>query len=110
MPTRIIDAFQGNAHARPDTPALHFTRNGRWDTLSWRDYHAQVRLAGRALIALGVAPGEHVTIIGFNCAEWFVADFAAIAAGVIPAGIYTTNTAEQCQYVAHHCSARVAFV
>jgi long-subunit acyl-CoA synthetase (AMP-forming) len=110
MPTRIFDAFRGLALARPDAPALHFMRNGRWDTLCWRDYHAQVRLAARALIALGVAPGDHVTIIGFNCAEWFVADLAAIAAGAVPAGIYTTNTAEQCQYVAHHCSARVAFV
>ena len=110
MPTRIIDAFQGNVRARPDAPALHFLRNGHWDALSWREYHEQVRLAGRALIALGVAAGEHVTIIGFNCVEWFVADVGAIAAGAVPAGIYTTSTAEQCRYVAHHCSARVAFV
>jgi long-subunit acyl-CoA synthetase (AMP-forming) len=110
MPTRIIDAFQRNARERPEAPALTFTRDGRWDSLRWREYHEQVRLAGRALIALGVAAGEHVTIIGFNCVEWFVADLAAIAAGAIPAGIYATNTAEQCQYVAHHCSTRVAFV
>jgi long-subunit acyl-CoA synthetase (AMP-forming) len=64
----------------------------------------------KALIALGVEPGNHVTIIGFNSAEWFIADIGAIAAGAIPAGIYTTNTAEQCQYIAEHCEARVAFV
>jgi long-chain acyl-CoA synthetase len=110
MPTCIIDAFERHAHARPDAPALHFTRGGRWDVLAWREYHEQVRLAARALIALGVGAGEHVTIIGFNCVEWFVADLAAIAAGAVPAGIYTTNTAEQCRYVAAHCSARVAFV
>lgn len=110
MPTRIIDGFERQARARPDAPALHVVRDGRWDTLSWRDYRDQVRLAARALIALGVAVGEHVTIIGFNCAEWFIADLGAIAAGAVPAGIYTTNTAEQCQYIAHHCSARVAFV
>jgi long-subunit acyl-CoA synthetase (AMP-forming) len=110
MPSRIIDAFERHARARPEAPALHLARHGGWDTLSWRDYQEQVRLAGRALIALGVAAREHVTIIGFNCAEWFMADLAAIAAGAVPAGIYTTNTAEQCRYVAHHCSARVAFV
>ena len=79
-------------------------------SLTWREYRDQVRLAARALISLGVQPGEHVTILGYNCAEWFIADIGAIAAGAIPAGIYTTSTAEQCRYIADHCAARVAFV
>src|SRR5450432_3866254 len=110
MPTRVIDAFERTANERGDNPALRWKRNGRWETTSWRDYRRQVRLAGRALISLGVAPGDHVTIIGYNCPEWFVADIGAIAAGAVPAGIYTTNTPEQCQYVSEHCEARVAFV
>ncbi len=110
MPNRIIDSFEHTARSRGDSPALRRIRNGQWETTSWTDYHAQVRRAARALIALGVVPGDHVTIIGFNCPEWFIADLAAIHAGAIPAGIYTTNTPEQCQYVAEHCAARVAFV
>jgi long-subunit acyl-CoA synthetase (AMP-forming) len=110
MPTRVIDAFEQTAVARGDNPALRFIGNGTWQTVSWREYRAQVRRAARALMALGIVPGDHVTILGFNCAEWFVADLAAIHAGSIPAGIYTTNTAEQCQFVASHCGARVAFV
>lgn len=110
MPTRIIDAFDRTAAARAEHPALYSRRNGRWEPTTWREYRQQVRLAARALIALGVEPGNHVTIIGFNSAEWFIADIGAIAAGAIPAGIYTTNTAEQCQYIAEHCEARVAFV
>ncbi len=110
MPTRIIDALERTAASRADLPALYRKRNGTWDSITWREYRRQIRQAARALIALGVGPGEHVTIIGFNCAEWFVADIAAIAAGAIPAGIYTTNTPEQCQYIAEHCAARVAFV
>ncbi|MDB4873659.1 MAG: Long-chain-fatty-acid--CoA ligase [Gemmatimonadetes bacterium] len=110
MPTRVLDAFERTARAGGSTPALRRKLSIMWDTISWAEYHRDVRLAGRALIALGVSPGEHVTIIGYNCPEWFIADIGAIAAGAIPAGIYTTNTAEQCQYVAHHCEARVAFV
>ncbi|MGH7619615.1 MAG: AMP-dependent synthetase/ligase, partial [Gemmatimonadaceae bacterium] len=110
MPPRIIDAFLRNAGARPDAPALHFKRAGEWAAMNWRDYGQNVRLAARALVALGVAPGECVTIIVFNCAEWFIADLAAIAAGAIPAGIYATNTPEQCHYMSQHCKARVAFV
>ncbi|HMA22647.1 MAG TPA: AMP-binding protein, partial [Gemmatimonadaceae bacterium] len=110
MPTRIIDALDRTARARGDNPALRRKRDGNWETTSWREYRAQIRLAGRALIALGVEPGDHLVILGYNCPEWFVADIGAIAAGAIPAGIYTTNTSEQCQYIAEHCDARVAFV
>lgn len=110
MPTRIIDALDQTARARGDNPALRRKRNGEWQTTSWREYREHVRLAGRALIALGVAPGEHVVILGYNCPEWFVADIGAVAAGAVPAGIYTTSTPEQCRYIAEHCAARVAFV
>src|SRR3954466_4588085 len=105
----IIDTLDRTARARGDAPALKYKQDRRWQTTSWREYREQIRLAARALIAIGVTPGEHVTIIGFNCPEWFVADVGAIAAGAIPAGIYTTNTPEQCQYVAAHCQARVVF-
>ena len=110
MPTRLIDAFERTALERGDNPALRRKRDGGWETITWTEYRRQVRLAARALIGLGVAPGDHVTIIGYNCPEWFIADIAAIAAGAVPAGIYTTNTPEQCCYVARHCDARVAFV
>lgn len=106
----IIESFERSAQARGHAPALHYKQDGRWVAIGWPQYRADVRRAARALIALHVAPRDHVTIIGFNCPEWFIADVGAIAAGVIPVGIYTTNTAEQCQYVAAHCEARVAFV
>lgn len=108
--TTIGPSFQRTAAARGDAPALRRKRDGQWQTTTWREYHAQVRLAARALIALGVGPGEHVTIMGANSPEWFIADLAAIVAGTIPVGLYATNTAEQSRYVAAHCEARVAFV
>jgi long-subunit acyl-CoA synthetase (AMP-forming) len=109
-PTRIPDVFDATAMAHPEMPALRFHREGEWKALTWREYRAQVRLAARALVRLGVEPGDGVTIIGFNRPEWFIADLAAIHAGAVPAGIYTTSTAEQCAYIAGHCEARVAFV
>jgi long-subunit acyl-CoA synthetase (AMP-forming) len=108
--TTIGTLFERTAAARGDAPALRRKCSGRWQTTTWREYHARVRLAARALIALGVKPGEHVTIVGTNSPEWFIADLGAIAAGAIPAGIYATSTPEQCAYIAAHCDAGVAFV
>lgn len=110
MPCRIFDAFERTATSRPDAPALRTKRQGTWETLAWRDYHRRSRRAARALIALGVERGEHTAILGYNCVEWFIAEIATIAAGAVPTGIYTTNTAEQCRYIVTHCDARVVFV
>jgi len=89
--------------------ALKVKRGGAWQATSWEGYLAQSRRAGRALVALGLQKGEAVVLIGFNSPEWVVADVGAILAGGVPAGIYTTNTAPQCRYIAAHSNARVAF-
>ena len=91
-------------------PAFKVKRQGEWNAISWSEYGAEVRRAARALVAIGVEAGAGVTIIGFNRPEWFVANMAAITVGALPAGIYTTSSAEQCQYITAHCDAAVAFV
>ncbi len=45
-------------------------------------------------MSLGFAPHRSINIIGFNSAEWFIANMGAIAAGGIAAGIYTSNLPE----------------
>src|SRR5437016_1302880 len=77
---------------------------------SWREAAQVVRRTARALIALGVKPGEAVCVVGPNLPEWVQADLGAIAAGAVPAPIYPTLTAEQAQYIARHCGASVAVV
>ena len=106
----VMDVFERTAAEHAHRAALRWKRHGRWETLVWREYREQVRRTARALMHLGVAPGQCVTIIGFNRLEWFLADIGAICAGAIPAGIYTTSTSEQCEFIARHCEAPVAFV
>jgi long-chain acyl-CoA synthetase len=77
---------------------------------SWEEAARLVRRAARALISLGVKPGESVSVMGPNRPEWVLADLGAIAAGAVPAPIYPTLTAEQARYIAGHSEARVAFV
>jgi long-subunit acyl-CoA synthetase (AMP-forming) len=105
-----MDMLTRTAAAHGELPALRVKRDGKWTAITWRDYRDQVRLTARGLMSLGLGAGECITITGMNCPEWFLADLGAIHAGGMPAGIYATNTAEQCWYIAHHCEARVAVV
>src|SRR5688500_8482537 len=107
---RIPDVLERTARSHGPRPALRVRRQGDWKTYTWNEYRQQVRQVARALIALGTQPKSGVCIIGYNCPEWFFADVGAIYAGAMPAGIYTTNSPEQCEYIANHCEAAVAFV
>ncbi len=109
-PTTIPQALDATVKACGDLPAVRWKEEGAWQSLTWSAYRQQIRLAARGLMALGLEPGKGVAIIGYNCPEWLVADLAAIHAGGLPSGIYSTCTAEQCQYVTHHCEAQVAVV
>ncbi|NWV35158.1 ACBG2 ligase, partial [Grantiella picta] len=61
-------------------------------------------------LQLGLERFHGVGILGFNSAEWFIADIGAILAGGFAVGIYTTNSPEACHYVANNCSANVIVV
>lgn len=110
MRDTVHEIFEETARAHSDRPALRRKRNGTWETTTWREYRLAVRRAAAGLAALGVERGRGVVILGFNRPEWFVAHLAAMAAGGLPAGIYTTSTTEQCRYIADHAEAVVAVV
>ncbi|MGH7679485.1 MAG: AMP-dependent synthetase/ligase, partial [Gemmatimonadaceae bacterium] len=107
---RVTDVLERTARTHGPKPALRVKRNGFWKTTTWNEYRNQVRQVARALVSLGTQPGGGVCIIGYNCPEWFFADIGAIYAGAVPAGIYTTSSPEQCEYIANHCEASVVFV
>ncbi|PPE72106.1 long-chain fatty acid--CoA ligase [Solimonas fluminis] len=110
MPGTVIEAFTATARRLASKPALRHKRDGRWHTLSFREYHAEVMTVARAFIRLGLRPGETVSILGGNSPQWLIADLAAIAAGGVAAGIYATSSAGQCQYVAEHSGSAIVVV
>jgi len=94
-----------------------------------------VQRFAKALVALGLQRYDGVNITGFNSpgvfmsvvvymmngsvsvcqpestacllAEWVVANMGTIAAGGVSVGVYSTNKADTCEYVARHSNAVV---
>ena len=106
----VMEICENTAAQHGDRPAMKVKRGGAWQTTTWREYHGLVQKAAKSFIKLGLEPGHGVSIIGYNSPEWFIADIAAIYAGGVPAGIYTTNSPDQCHYIAEHCDANVVVV
>jgi long-subunit acyl-CoA synthetase (AMP-forming) len=106
----LVHAFFGTAKRLGSKTALRHKVDGRWTERSWTDYANEVRRFGRALLAAGVGPDEHVAILGPNRPEWVIAALGAMAAGGSAAGIYATSTADQVGYIVNHAASKVCVV
>jgi long-chain acyl-CoA synthetase len=106
IPQQILNA----GPVRGSADAYGVRRDDQWVMTSWQDYADQVKAAARALIALGIGPGEAVAILGANTPEWVIFDVAAMAVGATPAGIYPTNSPEECAYVIEHSRSPLVLV
>jgi long-chain acyl-CoA synthetase len=109
-PDTITHRLLRQATTNPSKIAYQEKRDGRWQPTTWQTFAAQVRTAARALIALGFPRGGNVAILGFNRPEWVILDHAAMMAGGAAAGIYTTCSPDEVQYIVHHCEAHVVLV
>jgi long-chain acyl-CoA synthetase len=106
----VPEMFQSRVQLSGDQVALRYKKLGIWHDVSWKAYAQKVREMALALLALGLKPGECVSVIGENSPEWVYIDLGTMHAGGTTVGVYATNSWEQCQYVVDHSESRFYFV
>ena len=106
----IASRLKDHARNQGHKVAMNWKGAHGWQSMTWAQYHDQVRQFGGALLKLGYGPGDTVAITGNNSPEWIVADVGAMYVRGVAGGIYQTSTPEQLQYVAHHMEAKVLVV
>ena len=84
---------------RPNHPALREKDLGIWQTWTWADLAAEVRVLAAALHQLGLARGGHVAVIGENRPRLYAAMLATQSLGAIPVPMYQDAIAAQMLYV-----------
>jgi long-chain acyl-CoA synthetase len=89
--------------------ALRYKEAGSWRELSYDQLARTARDIAKGLIALGIEPGERVSILADTRPEWTVADAASFCAATVVAPIYQTDSPEECEYVLRHSEARAVF-
>ncbi|XP_064385622.1 long-chain-fatty-acid--CoA ligase ACSBG2-like isoform X2 [Halichondria panicea] len=108
-PTTVPEVFKRVARKYNTKVALRVKRDHEWIQWTYREYYTDVAKAAKSLIRLGLEPHHGVCVLGFNAPEWFIGYMSAIMAGGIACGVYTTNNAESCHFIADDCSANVIF-
>jgi len=104
-------AFVIRASARKfaDKTAMRHEAGGSWHSISYRDLDDRIRTAAKALLELGIQPGDKVGIFSPNRPEWAIADFAILSIGAVTVPIYATDTAKEAEYLARDAELRLVF-
>jgi len=109
-PQTVMDVFTKMSKKYPERIALSVKRDGQWKKWYYKQYYEETLKVATAFVKLGLQASQAVAIMGFNSPEWFISDLAAIAAGGIACGVYTTNGTEATHYVIEHSEAAIVVV
>ena len=111
IPGETLPAVFWAAQAqRRERVFLREKKLGLWRSWSWGETAAAVRELAMGLAALGLAPGDCVSILSNTRLEWLLADLAVQCAGGVSNGVYPTDSAEQLEYLCADSSTRQLFV
>jgi long-chain acyl-CoA synthetase len=106
----IPELFWNGVKARGEQVWMREKELGLWREWSWQQTGTAVREIAMGLAALGLQPGERISILSNTVVEWVLADLGALSAGGVSSGIYPTDAASQVQYLCEDSSTRVLFV
>ena len=94
-----------------DKPMLRFRQaDGTWKQWSRIRVQQAVLRVAAWLESSGVKAGDRVGILGHNCPEWFIADFAILRLGAVTVPAYFTDPLEAVQYVFADAGVSAIFV
>ncbi|MEO0945339.1 MAG: AMP-binding protein, partial [Pseudomonadota bacterium] len=99
-----------NAKQFGHAPAYREKEFGIWQSWSWAETEAEIEALALGFLTLGVAPGDHIAILGRNRPHFYWTMVATQMVGAVPVPIYHDSVAEEVAYVLDHCGARFAVV
>ena len=99
-----------NARVHADRPALRHKDFGIWQTWTWAEMVAEVRVYAVGLHRQGLRRGETIAIVGGNRPKLYWSVMAAQMLGAVPVPVYADAVAEELAYVLAHAEVRFAAV
>ena len=107
--TTVATLARDWARTAPKQVAMREKDFGIWKEYDWATTWGLVEDAAHGLLALGVEPGDRVSIHAEDRPEWVILDLATVAVRGITVGFYPTNPAAEVEYLLQDCGACVHF-
>ena len=102
------DALAHHAAARGDAEAMVFPQSGA--RLTYADWHGRATALARALLDLGLEPGDHIGILAESRIEWPVAQMAIALMGGVMVPLNTHYRLDDLRYALSHSETRCLFL
>ena len=85
--------------------------NGKWESISSKEYVDKSNQLSRGLLKLGIQPNDKIAVISTtNRTEWNIFDIGVLQIGAQTVPIYPTISKEDYEYVLNHSEATYCFV
>ncbi len=107
--TTVASLARDWALRAPSQVAMREKDFGIWNEITWGDLWGVIEDVAHGLVALGVQPGDRVSIHAEDRPEWVILDLATVAVGGVTVGFYPTNPAAEVAYLLEDCGASVHF-
>ena len=78
--------------------------------LTFAQWHERATRLANGLLSLGLAKGDRVALLAYNCVEWMEMYAALARAGLVAVPINFRLTAPEIAYIAGHSEARAFIV
>ena len=105
----IVDYFLYNASEHGSQTAAQTKVNGAYKDVTWAEMAEDSKKIALGLVALGVNPGDRISVIANTCLEWILVDMGILWSGAVTVPIYPSNLPGECQYVVENSDAVIVF-
>jgi fatty-acyl-CoA synthase len=102
------DALAAHAANRPDAEAMVFPQSGA--RMTFGEWHERATALARALLDLGIAPGDHIAILAESRIEWPVAQLGIALMGGVMVPLNTYYQRDDLSYALNQSHATALFL
>ncbi|MEX2595428.1 MAG: AMP-dependent synthetase/ligase [Salibacteraceae bacterium] len=107
---RLFDIPYYQLEKYPKEDSLCAKINGQWVKTSTKSFVDQGMMVSKALLSLGIKPGDKVAMISNNRPEWNIVDMGILMIGAINVPIYPTISAKDYKFIFNHAEVKLCFV
>ncbi|MDT0559123.1 AMP-dependent synthetase/ligase [Ichthyenterobacterium sp. W332] len=109
--TRLFDFPYYQLEHKPNASCFVTKYNGKWTSISTKEYLDKANAVSRALLKLGIQKNDKIAVISStNRTEWNIMDIGILQTGAQNIPIYPTICAEDYEYVLNHSESIYCFV
>lgn len=103
----ITEFLNSNTKRFPQKASVGFKKDNEWKELTCLKFQQMVFKTANALVEAGVQENDKVAIYADNSPEWIIMDVATLAIGAVTVPIYSTNGADQVEYIINHAEPKI---